>query len=119
MSDKSPEMTEIKTMWSESLLEALYVALRKEKEDKLVKEVIDDLRAKEYDDEYIINKVKKKVCPNAAVRIEALLTGKTISKSIDEEGKPLSKADQARASAAKKRAKEGLVGKIKGIFGGS
>lgn len=119
MSDKTPEMTEIKTMWSESLLEALYVALRKEKEDKLVKEVIDDLRAKEYDDEYIINKVKKKVGPTAAIRIEALLTGKTTSSSVSADGKPLSKADQARANAAKKKAKAGLVGKIKGIFGGS
>lgn len=117
MSDKSPEMTEIKTMWSESLLEALYVALRKDKEDKVVQEVIADLRAKEYDDEYIINKVKKKVGPTAAVRIEALLTGKTTSSSVGANGKPLSKADQARANAAKKRAKEGLLGKIKGMFG--
>ncbi len=119
MSDKSPEMTEIKTMWSESLLEALYVALRKDKEDDVVQEVINDLRAKEYDDEYIVNKVKKKVGPNAAARIEALLTGRKVSSPSQKESKPLSQADQARANAAKKRSKEGLVGKIKGIFGGS
>ena len=117
MSDKSPEMTEVKTMWSESLLESLYVALRKDKEDKIVQEVISDLKAKEYEDDYIINKVKKKVGPTAAVRIEALLNGKTMSGAISGDGKPLSKADQARANAAKKRAQEGLVGKIKGIFG--
>jgi hypothetical protein len=120
MSDKSPEMTEIKTMWSESLLETLYVALKKDKEDALIQEIIVDLRAKEYDDEYLINKVKKKVGPTSATRMESLLAGKTTGGSFSGE-KPLSKADQARANAAKKRAKEnpGLVGKIKGIFGKS
>ena len=117
MSDKSPEMTEIKTMWSESLLETLYVVLRKEKEDEMVQEVIVDLRAKEYDDEYLINKVKKKVGPAAATRMEALLAGKATSA---DGAKPLSQADQARANAAaKKRDKVGIVGKIKGIFGGN
>ena len=118
MSDKSPEMTEIKTMWSESLLESLYVALRKDKEDKIVREVLDDLKAKEYDDDYIINKAKKKVGPTAGARVEALLSGKTTGSAVGNDGKPLSKADQARANAAKKRQQEGLVGKIKGIFGG-
>ncbi len=113
------EGTEIKTMWSESLLETLYVALRKDKEDALVQEIIVDLRAKDYDDEYLINKVKKKVGPNAAVRIKKLLAGKVTGGSGGEE-KPLSKADQARANAAAKRQQEnpGLMGKIKGIFGG-
>ena len=91
------EGTEIKTMWSESLLETLYVALRKDKEDALVQEIIVDLRAKDYDDEYLINKVKKKVGPNAAVRIKNLLQGKKTSGSGGEK-KPLSKADKARAN---------------------
>ncbi len=122
MSDKSPEMTEIKTMWSESLLEHLYLAFKKEKDDAFIQELIVELRAKEYDDEYLINKVTKKVGPTAATRMKALLAGNSVSASADASGeKPLSKADQARANAAKKRAKEntGLVGKIKGIFGGS
>lgn len=115
------EGTEIKTMWSESLLETLYVTLRKDKEDSVVLEVIADLRAKEYDDEYLINKVKKKVGPNAAVRMKNLLDGKTTGGSVSAGAeKPLSKADQARANAAAKRRKEnpGIVGKLKGIFGG-
>ncbi|MCG8378781.1 MAG: hypothetical protein MI865_04810 [Proteobacteria bacterium] len=117
MSDQGPEGTEIKTMWSESLLESLYVALRKDKEDKIVQEIIADLRAKEYDDEYITNKVKKKVGPTAATRIVALLSGKTTSSAVGSDGKPMSKADQARANAAKKKSEQGLFGKIKGIFG--
>ncbi len=122
MSDKSPEATEIKTMWSESLLETLYVVLKKEKDDKMVQEVIVDLRAKDYDDEYLINKVKKKVGPAAATRMQALLAGRATDAGPDG-AKPLSKADQARANAAKKRTNErskgGLLGKIKGIFGGN
>ncbi len=108
-------------MWSESLLETLYVVLRKEKDDKMIQEVIVDLRAKEYDDEYLINKVKKKVGPAAATRMQALLAGRATDAGADS-AKPLSQADQARANAAaKKRAKEGggLIGKIKGLFGGS
>lgn len=118
MSNKGPESTEMRTMWSESLLESLYLALRKQKEDKIVREVIADLRAKGYDDKYITNKVKKKLGPVAAARIEALLTGKAVSSPAKVSGKkPLSKAEQARANAAKKRARESLIGKIKRIFG--
>ena len=110
-------------MWSESLLEHLYLALKKDKEDELILEIIEELRAKEYDDDFIIKKVTMKVGEAGATRITALLTGKTVGGSNAVSGapveKPLSKADQARANAAKKKAKEGLVGKIKGIFGGN
>ncbi len=117
MADK-PEMTEIKTMWSESLLESLYVALKKTKEDTVVKDVLTELKEKEYDNDYIINKVKRKVGPTAAQRVEALLTGRTVTGSSGSGAQSgMSKADIARANAAKKKADEGIMGKIKGIFG--
>jgi len=123
MSDKSPE--EVQTMWSESLLEHLYLALKKNKEDAMILELIEELRVKEYDDEFLIKKVTMKVGATGATRITALLSGKTIGGSNAASGaaeeKPLSQADQARANAAaKKRAqqKPGFMGKIKGIFGG-
>jgi hypothetical protein len=119
MNDKK----EVQTMWSESLLEHLYLALKKNKEDELILELIEELRAKEYDDDFIIKKVTMKVGATGTARITALLSGKTVGGSNAVSGapadKPLSQADQARANAAKKKAKEGLVGKIKGIFGGS
>lgn len=122
MSDKE----EVQTMWSESLLEHLYLALKKGKDNAFVLELIEELRAKEYDDEFIINKVTRKVGSTEATRVEALLSGKTVGGSSvagsnTTTEKPLSKADQARANAAaKKRAqqKPGLMGKIKGMFGG-
>ncbi|MBL1143239.1 MAG: hypothetical protein HND53_14590 [Proteobacteria bacterium] len=122
MSDK-----EIQTMWSESLLEHLYLALKKDKEDELLMELITELRAKDYDDDFLIKKVTQKVEDATAVsRLKNLLDGKTTGGSSASgastgEEKPLSKADQARANAAAKRKgqeKKGLVGKIKGIFGG-
>ena len=118
MSNEGPEATEIKTMWSESLLESLYVALRKQKEDKIVREVIADLRAKGYGDEYLMNKVKQKVGTTAAARIESLLTGKKPRSSARKSSdKVLSKAEQARANAARKRAQESWFVKLKRLFG--
>jgi len=123
MSDKSSGKEEVQTMWSESLLEHLYLALKKNKEDTMILELIEELRAKDYDDEFLIKKVTMKVGGSSIARITALLSGKTIGGSNltgdPAVEKPLSQADQARANAAKKKAKEGLVGKIKGIFGGS
>jgi hypothetical protein len=124
MSDKSPE--EIQTMWSESLLEHLYLALKKNKDDELLMELIGELRAKDYDDDFLIKKVTQKVGDASAIsRIKNLLAGRTTGGSVSAGSaavaKPLSKADQARANAAAKRRgeqKSGLVGKIKGIFGG-
>jgi hypothetical protein len=119
---------EVQTMWSESLLEHLYLALKKGKEDEMIMELIEELRAKEYDDDFLIKKVTQKVGDAAAIsRLKNLLAGKTTGGSTaggtsSAEEKPLSKADQARANAAAKRRgkeKSGLVSKIKGIFGGS
>jgi hypothetical protein len=124
MSDKSGK-EEVQTMWSESLMEHLYLALKKNKEDEMILELIEELRAKDYDDEFLIKKVTMKVGATGASRLKALLSGKTIGGSnvagAAAEEKPLSKADQARANAAAKRRaqeKPGLVGKLKGIFGG-
>ena len=125
MSDKSSGKEEVQTMWSESLLEHLYLALKKDKEDAMILELIDELKAKDYDDDFLIKKVTMKVGATAASRMSNLLAGKTTGGSFSagaSEEKPLSKADQARANAAAKRRgeeKPGLVGKIKGLFGGS
>ncbi len=121
MSDKK----EVQTMWSESLLEHLYLALKKDKDDAMILELIEELRAKDYDDDFLIKKVTQKVGNASAVsRVTNLLAGKTSgggSATDAGEEKPLSKADQARANAAAKRKNEqkpGLVGKLKGLFGG-
>jgi len=81
----------------------------------LILELIEELRAKEYDDEFIVQKVTMKVGAQGATRVTALLSGKTDGGSNADSGapadKPFSQADQARANAAKKKAKVSLVGK--------
>ncbi len=102
--DTQTTTTEVKTMWSETLLESLYVALQKNKEDVL-KEVLDELKAKGYKNDYLIEKVQKKVGPNAAVRLKSLLPSG---------GKKSVQSGQSRLAASKK--KPGMFTKIKGIF---
>jgi hypothetical protein len=99
------QTTEVKTMWSETLLEALYVAMEKNKGNKIVIEIIKDLRAKGYENDYLIEKVQKKVGPEAATRLKNLLF------SIKKQS---GKARQRKSTASSKG--PGIMTKIKGFF---
>lgn len=125
MSDKDADMTtSARTMWSESLFESLYLALRKGKENDVIMGIVNDIKAKQYKDNYIIRKTKKDLGAVEGARVEALLTGKAINRPVakpdhspgNQRPKPLSKADQARARAAKKRAEKGLFASLKRFF---
>ena len=61
------------TMWSESLMESLYVALRKRKSDDILKQIIGELKAKGYNDKYLVNLAREKVGPRAGTRLTGLL----------------------------------------------
>ena len=87
-------------MWSETLLEALYVALEK-KADGKVREILGELKEKGYKKDYLIEKVGKKIGPNAADHL------KRIYGSVGA---------GAKAGSAGKKRDTGLVGKLKGIF---
>ena len=86
-------------MWSETLLEALYVALEKKASDRKVAEILVDLKGKGYTREYLVDKVTKKIGPNAADHLKRVY----------------SLLSKAKAGGSKKQ-DGGLVGKIKGIF---
>lgn len=103
--DTQTTTTEVKTMWSETLLESLYVAMEKNKGNEIVLEIIQELKAKGYKNDYLIEKIQKKVGPNAAVRLKSLLPSG---------GKKSAKSGQSRVVASKK--KPGLFTKIIGIF---
>ena len=90
--------TEVKTMWSETLLEALYVALEKKVGDAKIREILGELKEKGYKKDYLIEKVGKKIGPNAADHLKRIFS-----------------SAGAKAAAGKKQG-AGLVGKIKGIF---
>jgi len=99
------QVTEVKTMWSETLLEALYIAMEKNKGDKIVIGVIKDLRAKGYENDYLIEKVEKKVGPTAATRLKILLI---------KGGKQSGKSGQRQTTAPKKS--PGIIARIIGFF---
>ena len=103
------EETEVKTMWSETLLESLYVAMEKEKGDKIVVGIIKDLKAKGYENEYLIDKVQKKIGPSAAQRLTVLL-GSGVKAANPQQ------SAQIRNGKVKPKQGEGLVDKILGIF---
>lgn len=121
----SDTTTRAKTMWSESLFEGLYLALRKGKKNDAIMEILNDIKAKQYKDHYIIRKTKRDVGLAEGARIEALLSGKSVPGPAarpahgpgGQRSRPLSKADQARARAAQKRAEQGLFAGIKRFFG--
>ncbi|OGT35980.1 MAG: hypothetical protein A2W28_08675 [Gammaproteobacteria bacterium RBG_16_51_14] len=96
--------TKVKTMWSESLLESLYVALEKNKANKTIIEIIRDLRAKGYQNDYLIEKVQKQAGTTAATRLKGLLTGG---------GKASAKSGRKQAAP---REGPGMLTRIKGIF---
>ena len=99
MSDKDEvTVTEVKTMWSETLLEALYVALEKKAGDAKIREILGELRGKGYKRDYLIEKVTKKVGPNAADHLKRVYAG------------------MKSAGGAGKKQNAGLVGKLKGMF---
>ena len=121
----SDTTTRAKTMWSESLFEGLYLALKKGKKNDAIMVILRDIKAKQYKDHYIIRKTKRDLGPTEGARVAALLSGKPVpgpaARPAPSPGgqrqRPSSKADQARARAAKKRAEQGLFAGIKRFFG--
>ena len=125
MSDTGTDTTRARTMWSESLFEGLYLALRKGKGDDVIMGILRDIKAKQYKDHYIIKKTKRDVGLAEGARVAALLSGKPVPgpaarpahSAGGQRSRLLSKADQARTRAAKKRAEQGLFAGIKRFLG--
>lgn len=63
-----------KTIWSETLIDLLLVALQKNAPDAKVKEVLKELSDKGYQSGYIIKKVTKELDENAARRVRQILS---------------------------------------------
>ena len=66
------EETEMKTMWSESLFDALYLALRKNRE-QIIKSTVKDLGEKGYDHDYLVSNVQQKLGVMQANRLRSVL----------------------------------------------
>lgn len=79
------------TMWSESLIEGLYIGIAKSGNDNALKGLIKELREKGYENNYLINKVTTNVGPTEGRRLKALMglggTAATLSKAKVKEKK--------------------------------
>ena len=61
------------TMWSESLIEGLYIGIAKSGNDNALKGLIKELKEKGYENNYLINKVTTNVGPTEGRRLKALM----------------------------------------------
>jgi hypothetical protein len=71
--DDNTSNTTAKTLWSETILEVLYLALKYDKPDKDIREILELVKTKGGKPEYIIQKVNQKLGEEAASRVEALM----------------------------------------------
>ena len=74
--DELTQQTETvaKTLWSETLIEMLIVALTKKKSDQQIIEILKELQEKEFKKDYIVNKVDRSMGEIEARRVRALLS---------------------------------------------
>lgn len=70
MSDDD-DKTIAKTLWSDTLIEILLIAVRKNSSDKEIKGILRELADKGFKKNYVIDKVRKEVDDAAARRIRA------------------------------------------------
>lgn len=112
MAEDPTTMTEVKTMWSETLLETLYVAMEKNKGNGVVVPILKDLKEKGYEKDYLIEKVGKKVGPAAAARLKNIYAGG------GKAAAPSAGASQQTASTVRAAPQKpaGMVSKLKGLF---
>jgi hypothetical protein len=73
MQDNNPDETIAKTLWSETLIDALILGLQKKVPDVKIKELIKELQDKGYQSTYSINKVTKEMDAPAAMRVKQLM----------------------------------------------
>lgn len=77
MTDESTEdptqVTVSKTLWSETVIEMLIVALTKNQSDEKIIELLKEVKQKKFDDDYIITKVEKSIGSKESNRVRLLL----------------------------------------------
>lgn len=73
MSDNTDDKTVAKTLWSDTLIDIFLIALRKNSTDEQMKEIIRDLNAKGYKNDYLVDKAGRDIDENAARRVRLLV----------------------------------------------
>lgn len=70
---ENTSMTTAKTLWTETILDILYLALKYDKPDKDISELLKQLRMKGCKPLYIVKKTRQKLGEGAASRVRALM----------------------------------------------
>lgn len=73
--EDNTSVTTAKTLWTETVLELLYLALKYDKPDEDIRKLLLQARIKGCKPAYIVSKVKHKVGEAAAVRVKMLIKG--------------------------------------------
>ena len=71
--DDVTQKTVAKTLWSETLIDLLIVALQNKQSDEKVTELLKELRQKKFKRDYIIDKTQRALGNSEASRVRALL----------------------------------------------
>ena len=71
--DDEEDKTVAKTLWSESLIDALLLGLKKKVPDAKIKELINDILKRGYKQDYIIQKVTKEMGAPVAMRVRQIM----------------------------------------------
>lgn len=99
----SDDETRMKTLWTQTLFDDLYGALKRGKSDSELRTLLKDLKDKEMPLRYVVKKVNDEVGPQHAKRLEAILAGKAT-------------AAAGKGKTVKGKTSGGVLGSIKGLF---
>ena len=73
MSENSDDKTVAKTLWSDTLIDIFIIALRKNSTDEQLQDIIRELNAKGYKNDYLIDKAGREIDENTARRVRLLV----------------------------------------------
>lgn len=89
----------VKTLWTQSMFESLFSALRSDGGDERIREVVQNLSDKGYSLSILVDKVRKVEGPNAAARVVRLCGGEVSPEMLS----PRQRYKRSRASLLKNR----------------
>jgi len=73
MTNDDNDATLAKTLWSETIIDLLKIALEKDKSDDQVKEIAKECMQKGFKKDYLVQKITKELGNNAAFRLKQLI----------------------------------------------
>ncbi len=103
--------TVTKTLWTETLVEDLFSALKRNKSDGTVKQIVQELKAKGLPEEYLENKVRTALGQAAAERFTQVSTGRRPSKAPSADAVRRTRMQRYRKCVRQSRLK-GMVRKL-------